>query len=131
MTVLITTRETSSDNIQQAPSTRQENQIGAVKFKKRTRKGFREDVGRVFGTGNVRENKVFGMNVRTNEMKSNVYMLGAIMGNSVVRKSDCPFVVRSDGNRRRGFDGKLIEIIFKPNTLLEGAGHRHVLGFGC
>ena len=59
MIMTATSCERISHNIQHAPSTRQENQIGAVKFKRGTRKRLGEDVGRVFGTRNVRKNKNF------------------------------------------------------------------------
>ena len=83
MIVWVTAHEVTSHNLQHAPSTRQETQVGAVKLKDGTRKGFSEDIGAIICTRYMRKSKVLGINVRTNKMKSNVDVFGAIVGNTV------------------------------------------------
>jgi hypothetical protein len=69
----------TSHDIQHAPSTRQENQVGGVKFKRGTRKWFGEDVGGVFGTRDMRKNEIFRINVRTNKVIADVNVFCTII----------------------------------------------------
>ena len=76
----------------------QETQSGAMKLEDGVRKRFSENVCRIICTRNVKKNEIFGSNVRTNKMKSNIYVLGVIVGIAVVGKHDHSFIVRLNGN---------------------------------
>ena len=84
---------TSRDS-QHAPSTCQETQVGAVKFKNGMRKWFCKDICGIVCTRNVRKKKVFGKNMRVNKMKTDIYMFCVIMRDTIICKCDGAFVVR-------------------------------------
>ena len=101
----------------------QENKIGVVKFKKRTRKRFCKNVRWVFGTGNMRKKESFRIYVRTNKMIMNVNMLCTIVRNTVVCKSNGTFIVGSDADGRGDVNGELVEVAVEPYAFLKGSGH--------
>ena len=85
----------------------QETQIGVVKFENGMRKCFCENVCGIVCTRNMREDEVFGKNMRMNKMKMDIYVFCVIMRNTIICKCNGTFIIRL--NERGVSDWELIE----------------------
>ena len=75
----VTAHEVTSHDFQHAPSTRQQTQVDMVVLKDGMRKRLCKNICRIVRTSDMRKRKKFRIYVRTNEVKANVNVFGAIV----------------------------------------------------